>query len=82
VHELPEAERVCPHDGTRLEAFAEETSEQLDVVPARFRVLRYRRVKYRCPCCTEQLRTAPMPAQPIPKSQASPGLLAFIASAK
>lgn len=82
VHELPEAERVCPHHGAPLEAFGEETSEQLDVVPARFRVLRHRRVKYRCPCCEGRLLTAPMPAQPIPKSQASPGLLAFVATSK
>jgi transposase len=82
VHELPEAQRVCPHDGTVLEPFSEETSEQLDVEPARFRVLRHRRVKYRCPCCAEHLRTAPMTPQPIPKSQASPGLLAFIATSK
>jgi len=82
VHELPEAERVCPHDGATLEAFGEETSEQLDVVPARMQVLRHRRVKYRCPCCEGRLLTAPMPAQPIPKSQASPGLLAFVATSK
>ena len=82
VHELPADQRVCPHDGATLEPFAEETSEQLDVEPARFRVLHHRRVKYRCPCCAESLRTAPMPAQPIAKSQASPGLLAFIATSK
>ncbi len=82
VHELDPAERVCPHDGAALEAFGEECSEQLDVQPARFRVLRHRRVKYRCPCCEGHLRTAPLPAQPIPKSQAAPGLLAFIATAK
>ena len=82
VHELDEASRVCPHDGATLEAFGEEVSEQLDVEPARFRVLRHRRVKYRCPCCEGRLLTAPMPAQPIPKSQASPGLLAFVATAK
>jgi len=82
VHELPEAERVCPHDGAVLEAFGEEASEQLDVVPARFQVLRHRRIKYRCPCCAEHLRTAPMAPQPIAKSQASAGLLAFIATAK
>ncbi len=82
VHELPASERVCPHDGAALESFGEETSEQLDVEPIRFRVLRHRRVKYRCPCCAEHLRTAPMTPQPIPKSQASPGLLAFIATSK
>ena len=82
VYELPEAERVCPHDATTLECFGEETSEQLDVEPARFRVLVHRRMKYRCPCCSLHLRTAPMTPQPIPKSQASPGLLAFIATSK
>ena len=76
IHELPDSERVCPHDGAALESFAEECSEQLDVQPARFQVLRHRRLKYRCPCCAEHLRTAPMTAQPIP------GLLAFIATSK
>ena len=82
VHELAEGERVCPHDGAALEAFGEETSEQLDVEPMRLRVLRHRRVKYRCPCCEGHLRTAPMTPQPIPKSAASPGLLAFITTSK
>ena len=82
VHELAEHERVCPHDGAALEAFGEEVSEQLDVEPMRFRVLRHRRVKYRCRCCESSLHTAPMTPQPIPKSAASPGLLAFIATSK
>ncbi len=82
VHDLAEHERVCPHDGTTLECFGEETSEQLDVEPIRFRVLVHRRMKYRCPCCTSHLRTASMTPQPIPKSQASPGLLAFITTSK
>ena len=82
VYELPEAERVCPHDATVLEAFAEATSEQLDIVPAKVRVLVHRRVKYRCPCCGEHVVTAPMAPQPIPKSQASPGLLAYVATSK
>ena len=34
------------------------------------------------PCCEGNLHTAPMPAQPLPKSLASPGLLASIATAK
>lgn len=82
VHELPEAERVCPHDGGVLEPFAEEVSEQLDIVPAKVQVLRHRRAKYRCACCGEHLVTAPLPAQPVPKSQASPGLLAYVATSK
>lgn len=82
LHELAEAERVCPNDGTVLERFAEDVSEQLDIVPATIQVIRHRRAKYRCGCCGEHLMTAPMPAQPIPKSPASPGLLAYVATAK
>jgi len=82
LHDLPEAEKVCPHDGTPLERIGEEVSEQLDVIPAKVRVLRHIRPKYACPCCREGIKTALMPPQPIPKSYASPGLLAHIATAK
>ena len=82
LHELAAADQVCPHDGTPLEVMGEETSEQLDVVPAQVRVLRHRRLKYACPCCRQTVVTAPLAAQPLPKSQASAGLLASIAVAK
>ncbi len=82
IHELPESERVCPHDGSALEHFGEENSEQLDIVPAKVRVLVHRRLKYRCPCCEAYVKTAPMVPQPLPKSQASPGLLAWVATSK
>jgi len=81
-HPLPDSERFCPQHGVELQRFAEVTSEQLDIVPATVRVLHHVRGKYRCPCCTGHIRTAPMPPQPIPKSEASPGLLAYIATAK
>ena len=82
VHDLAEAEKVCPHDGAALELIGTVDSEQLDIVPATVRVLRHERRKYACPCCKQHMATAPMTAQPIPKSQASPGLLAFVAAAK
>ena len=81
-HPLPDHERTCPHHGVELERFGEVVSEQLDVIPATIRVLRHVRGKYRCPHCEGHLRTAPMPAQPLPKSLASPGLLAHVATAK
>ena len=82
VHDLAEADKRCPHDGTLLEVMGEETSEQLDIVPAQVQVLRHRRLKYACPCCRQTVVTAPLAAQPIPKSQASAGLLAHVAVAK
>ncbi|MCF1455993.1 MAG: IS66 family transposase [Shewanella sp.] len=80
-HDLPAEEKVCSC-GCQLTRIGEEVSEQLDIIPAKIRVLRHIRPKYACRGCEETLRTAPMPPQPIPKSNASPGLLSHIVVAK
>lgn len=59
-----------------------EVSEQLDIIPAKIQVLRHIRVKYACPCCQGSVKIALLPAQPIPKSNASPGLLAYVSTSK
>jgi len=82
VHELPEAERVCPHDGSALKRIGEETREQLDVIPAKVQVIRHVRVKYACPCCQQHVVRAPPPPELLPKSNASAGMLAYVATAK
>lgn len=82
VHDLEEADKVCPHDGTELKYIGDETSEQLDIEPAKIKVLRHLRKKYACPCCEKHLITATKPAQPIEKSIASPGLLAYVTVSK
>jgi len=56
-------------------------SEQLDIIPAKIQVIRHIRKKYACDC-GKCIKTAPMPKQPIPKSLASPGLLAHITVSK
>jgi transposase len=81
-HELPESERVCPHDGAALVEIGVEASEQLDIVPQQVRVIRHERVKYACPCCDGTLRLAPKPAQVIPKGLFSEGLLAWVITSK
>ena len=81
VHELPESERRCDHDAQLLTEIAEVISEQLDIIPARIQVIRHIRKKYAC-TCGQCIKTAPLPAQPIPKSMASPGLLSHIAVSK
>jgi len=45
-------------------------------------VLVHVRKKYVCKACEEGINIALLPPQPIPKSMASPGLLAYIATAK
>jgi transposase len=82
VHDLSEEAKVCGHDGERLVEIGREESEQLDIIPAQARVLRHVRIKSACPYCHRGVKTAPMPPQPIPKSIASPGLLAHVAVAK
>lgn len=81
VHEVPEAERVCPC-GTPMVVIGEEISEQLDIVPMKVQVLRHIRRRYGCPGGEHAPRTAPMPAQPLPKSNASPDLLAMLIAVK
>jgi transposase len=81
LHELPAYERVCDHDGALLQEIGEVVTEQLDIIPAKIQVIRHIRKKYAC-TCGKCLKTAPLPAQPIPKSLASPGLLAHIAVSK
>ncbi|HMB89929.1 MAG TPA: IS66 family transposase [Rhodothermales bacterium] len=81
VHELADDERRCEHDGKILSEIGEVVSEQLDIIPATIRVIRHIRKKYACDC-GECIRTAPLPAQPMPKSLASPGLLAHVTVSK
>jgi transposase len=81
IHDLPIGQRYCS-EGHALVVIGEEVSEQLDIIPAKIQVLRHIRKKYACPCCQAQVKTAPMPPQPIPKSNASAGLLAYIVTAK
>jgi transposase len=81
IHDIPEAERHCPHDGKPLTEMGEVTSEQLDIIPAKIQVIRHVRKQYAC-SCGQCIKTAPLPKQPIPKSLASPGLLAHITVSK
>ena len=82
IHDLAEAEKVCPHDGSALRLIGTDSSEQLDIIPAQIKVLRHVRRKYACPCCEQYVVTASKPKQPIEKSLAAPGLLAHVATQK
>jgi len=82
IHDLPTDQKVCGTDGTALERIGEEISEQLDFKPAQARVIRHIRPKYACPCCRTGVAIAPVPLQLLPKSLATPALLAHIATAK
>lgn len=86
-HDIADADKVCAC-GCRKTKIGEEVSEQLDIIPAQIQVLSHVRFKYACRACEgtdddgPTVMTAPLPPQPIPKSNASPGLLAYIVIAK
>jgi transposase len=81
-HELPEHERVCPHDGSALSEIGVEVSEQLDIVPQQVRVIRHERVKYACPCCDGTIKLAARPPQVIPKGLLTEAAQAWVITAK
>ena len=68
--------------GACRERIGAQRSEQYDIVPPRFQVLEHVRYTYACPNCDQGLVTAPKAADPLPRSQVSPGLLAWIGAGK
>ena len=87
LHDLEDGEKICAC-GCELRRIGEEVTEQLDIVPARIQVQRHVRPKYACPQCEgveddrPTVRVAPPPLQLIPRSIATPGLLAHVLTAK
>lgn len=81
IHDLLETEKICAC-GYALHKIGEDKSEQLEFIPAQVKVLEHIRYKYACRYCEEGVKAAPLPAQPIPKSIATPGLLAHILISK
>lgn len=85
VHDISEEEKKCAC-GCEKTVIGREVSEQLDIVPARIQVIKHIRLKYACKSCdgTEGsvVTIATVPEQIIPRSIATPGLLAHIFTAK
>lgn len=82
-HDLSEEEKICGC-GATLSPMGTEQSEELDYVPAQYRVLVHIRHKYTCKSCQgvdsegPTVKIAPPPAKILPKSMASSDLLAHI----
>jgi len=82
IIDLLDAEKFCDKDGSPLKEIGSEVSEQVDIIPAKVKVIRTIRKKYACSCCGDTIKTAKMPERILPKSNATPGLLAHIAVSK
>ena len=80
VRHEPE-DHACPGCGGKLHSIGEDTSEVLDYVPARFKVIRHIRPRFACRAC-ETVTQMPAPSLPIEAGRPSPGLLAQVIVAK
>src|SRR5450830_1315430 len=76
----PEA-TVCAECGGALRQLGEDVSEQLEFIPASFKVIRHIRPKLTCTCC-DCIVQAPAPSRPIERGMAGPGLLAHVLVSK
>lgn len=87
IIELNEQDKVCDCCHTPLQKMGEISSEALEYVPAHIKVIKTIRGKYACRHCERAgvesvIKTAPMPATPIPRSIATASLLAQVISHK
>ncbi len=81
IHDVPETEKRCAC-GQALHKMGEERTEKFDIIPAQLKVIEHIRYKYACRRCEGGVKTAALPAQAIPKSIATAGLLAYVLVSK
>ena len=81
VHDLPKAEKTCGC-GENLVRIGEEVSEQLKYIPAQVSVIQHVRPKYACKPCQENVKIAAQPSLLLPKSIATPELVAHVIVSK
>jgi transposase len=81
-HVLSEAELLCPCCGRPRRKIGEQTSQQLEYIPAKLVCVQHAQFTYSCPHCPEHIVTTPKPPQPIDRGLAGPGLLALVTASK
>lgn len=78
---LPKSTTHCADCGAPMKQLGEDVAEQLEYIPASFRVIRHVRPKFACSCC-DSIVQAPAPSRPIDRGMAGPGLLAHVLVSK
>lgn len=80
IMHMPEHD-ACPCCGGALRQFGEDVSEQLERIPATYKVIRHVRPKFACSAC-DRVVEAPAPSRPIAYGLAGPDLLAHVLVSK
>ncbi|WP_076543294.1 IS66 family transposase [Shewanella sp. UCD-KL21] len=86
THDISEADKQCAC-GHRLTLMGQDSSEKLQFIPAQIKVIEHVRLKYSCKHCEAQgtqtnIKQAPAPVSPIPKSFATASLLSQLITSK
>ncbi len=82
VHDVPEAQRLCPDCGAQCTCIGEDIRSQLEYIPASVVVLDHVWPKLVCRRCEKHVVLSEPPASPIAKGLPGPGLLAQVAVSK
>lgn len=80
--DLSQEEKFCPHDKTEMKIVGHESSERVEIIPMKVKVIETRRFTYACPCCQAYMKTAAVQPSIVPKGLPTAGTLAFIATTK
>lgn len=78
IHDLTDAEKTCACCGGALHEIGRDTSEQLEIIPAKYCVIEHIRLKYGCRPC-ETVLMAPKPSAPLPKAIAGASVITDVA---
>ncbi len=76
IHDLTDEEKICAC-GCQLTKMGEDTSEQLEFIPAQLKVIEHITPKYTCRHC-ETIKAAKKPEAPLQKSMAGASLIADV----
>jgi transposase len=82
ILDLLDSEKICDCCGHALHKIRDVTTQQIEVIPEQVIVKEQIRGIYGCKGCSKTIKTVPLPDQIIPKSFASPSLLAYVIMAK
>jgi len=78
IIDLDEHEKTCSCCNTLMTHIGEDTTRQVEYIPASLVAKDFVRLKYACKACESTIKRATLPKRLIPKSIASPSLMAYL----
>lgn len=87
IHDIAEADKVCDCCQGQMHVMGKDVTEKLEFVPATTKVIEHHRLKYACRACEKNDTKTPIKQAPpvpsiLPKSYATPSLIAQIIVSK